>query len=1615
MESKKILRFDSLGDIRKEQTRIQHLRRAARGQVVAEEPGILPLSKEDALPALLREEIIAFVEQTEASGALLAEEAERWTAQGILDYWTDVLERAGVSRAAAALDPFDPAELPEIPDDKCPFVGLDAFGESQASRFFGRSAAIQELAKFVENHRLITVVGSSGSGKSSLVSAGLIPLLRAAAERGTTPWQILPTMVPGESPDVALRALLDESLSDKNPASSAERLLALGKGKRLLLFVDQFEELFTVCESEEKRRAFAAELVRLSTSPSAQHTVILTLRSDFEQQIASLPELHALYPAGRFALGVMMEDELREAIERPARAVNLRFEDGLVKQILRDVSTESAALPLLQFTLLQLWKRRRGNLVLRESYEALHGAAGAVREVADQVYRDLKLPEKQEVARRIFLRLTYPKEGRYEVFRQRLRRSEIIRDERPDYADDVIRDFVAARLLRRVPGQTPDSEQIEVAHEALVRNWKTLLDWIDLSKQDVVTRRRLDFMVEEWIRLGEAEAGCLDAVQLNEAKVWVSSDRAKLHGYHKRLPDLIAKSAALQDEASQKETKQRRRTQRIVLSLSAVVVAAAMMVAWSYKRRTDLEKQASSNAEKEAKLAKDLTAARQKSVQAMRMIGEDPLKALALIGEASQLPHYESRTLLYRLLGHPLPTAKLTGHSAAINALEVSPLGTLLLSAAEDKRVRLWNLRGQTLAQLSCHTQGVNGARFHPSFGKNPEILTYGDDGKVLLWKPRNPPRASAAMGLPSGEMSEAVNLPKDGFSTEQVNLAKSAGDSATKLDCSAQEVTVGTSAVVQEAISKSKDDSATQRILWADWSPSAEFIAYRSELGKLGSDTGALSFVRAAGGQPEVLAATNVARAFFLPGDGATLVWQDTEDGVHLCNLTSCQPVKLGLPGDFRNLYLDRLSGRMGVVAFANSVRNPDKGGPARNPKQTPLPLEPARIWAWDRNGQPRLSVDGFRHEDLLTISDISWSPDGSTLLIVGRESRDPGVEKLSLWRIENGALGKIPWAPSTVTMPLLAPPPPPQARAGSQTPQRSNATATTNATAPKSAARPASPPARTNLLAQFSPDGRYIVACDKERRVLLYERSAEGPSYRVSAVLGPFVRQWTRCFFGGDGKRILLGYSGEPGLHVFDTAGHFVTDIADGFPRVLVRTDYYVTQRVSSERLLWRFARPPIPMLSSAQDNVNFAVTDRNETKLVTASGNTLFLWNDKGEQVGRTRSLTDQVMSLRISDDGQRVLAMTSSDRMRCWLWDLTTDSDPVAIDTGDEIGLLFLVPPRRKRPALADSVVAEKCGQWSDSGVRLPVDALIWKLLRRKCLRSGNDLLPNTRGCRIGRDTDGADAQVASVRLERNADQGTATTGRFLSPDAADHGIFVTLSAKTVLRFDSRGMPLAIPNGMRVADKPLLTVSDTGQYIALSGSLSESPGVWLWDTRAGGPPRHLQATSGVRKILIHETSRALAMETEQKRVLIWDLSKDIDRPVRRASGRLIAVAAEVANRPWLFMQERDGSLLMWHVRDGVHHRFATLREDWSIDDVLVSPSGRFLVPLSTVRFSIDSSRRVRTSHVWPLDESRLSTQMDMVVKSRSLRDADDGASQDQEDEEQEKDELLNQLGD
>ncbi len=1576
MESTTTLRYDSLGDIRKEQTRLQHLRRAARGHAVADEPGITPIAKEDALGPSLRQEIITFVEQTERAGVLLADEAERWAAQGILDYWTDVLERAGVQRPAGVLAPFDPQQLPDIPDDKCPFVGLDAFGESQASRFFGRSAAIQDLLGFVEHHRLVAVVGPSGSGKSSLVCAGLVPLLRAAAERGSTPWQILPTIVPGESPDDALRALLGDSLAGNSAASSAERLLALGSGKRLLLIVDQFEELFTVCESDEKRRAFASELVRLTTAPGGQHTVILTIRSDFEQQIASLPELHALYPAGRFALGVMMEEELREAIEKPARAVNLRFEEGLVKQILRDVSAESAALPLLQFTLLQLWKRRRGNLVLRDSYDALHGAAGAVTEVADQVFKNLKLPEKQDVARRIFLRLTYPKEGRFDVFRQRLRRSEIIRDERTDYAEEVIRDFVGARLLRRVPGQTADSEQIEVAHEALVRNWQTLLGWLEDSKHDVLTRRRLDFMVEEWIRLGESDAGCLDAVQLREAKDWVSSDKAKLHGYHKRLPDLIARSSALVDEQSKREARQRRRTQLLVLSLSGAVgvvaMVASLIYAWSNKRETALRKREAAIEKQQSQLKSELASAQQKTIQAMRLMSENPLKALRLVSEVSRASHYESRTMLYRALGQPLPKAKLSGHSAAINRVEVSPDGEYLLTAAEDRTVRLWNFLGKTLSILSCHTQGANGARFHPNFSDHRELLTFGDDAKLLRWT------------LSDSKQWEATDLKTGGRA------------SCTRSD-------VSFPIVQQRAGSDSNafEDTGveTRPILWAEWSPDAKYIAYRD-------DARSLRYVSATDHRQKGVKLEDAARAFFLPGEGATLVWQDSEEGVHLCNLAACQPLKIGVPGvEFRNL--ERLIGRDGIAAFSNPVRPSEKGGAQRTPKATPAQPEPARIWAFDRNGQPRLGVDGFRHEDLLSISDVSWSPDGNLLLVVSRSSSAPTTDAVNLWRIEKGSLVRVPWGASTVPIPPVLP-------LQSQTTLRANAPNAPNApdalrqsqAPPRSPTRPSAQAAKAIFQVQFSPDGRYIVSCDKDRKVLLYERMAAGQGYRVSAALGPFVRLWNRCGFSGDGKWVLLGNIGEPGMHVWDTAGHFVVDIAEGFPVPLPRTGYYLTQRLSQERILWSFERPSVPMLVSAQGNVNLAATDRNETKLVTASGNTLFLWTDKGEQAGRSRTLADPVLSLDMSDDGQRVLAVTGFPS-RCWLWNLATESEPFALESGSASTSCFFFHADGK-VRIGGLVQTGEVVEWSDSGAPLPnrvnpkletpnASALAVTI---SFPHNGNFLIVHTHS-QIRKSLMFDWNGKLIKELPRQSDSYLV--------DTADRGdSVVILDGKDLSRFDGKGnpLPLLVPDVVSFAEKPVLVVSETGRYVAAS----DAAGVWVWDTKLNAAPRHLPHSSRVRKMMIHETVDALATETERNQVLIWSLSSPQDLPQRRSTGRLLAVASETpelksSTRPWLFTQDRDGTLLMWHLRDGSHRRFASLREEWAIGDAFVSPSLSFVVPTSSIRYSVDSSRRVRVSHRWPLDEAILNKLTGAVLGSRvQVEDEEDAL---------EKDELQKQL--
>jgi hypothetical protein len=377
-----------------------------------------------------------FIEQGRITGAGLDVEEDRWAAQGLLDYWSAILYRLGSEPPDATLADFDPQLAPELPDELAPYVGLDAFSEGKQALFRGRERLAEALLDALMEDRLLAVVGPSGSGKSSLVLAGLISDLKAGALPGSQLWRYAPRLVPGSNPLANLARLIQalqgvegndsadrtQEVSDllRQDSTYLVRLASATGAMPLVLVVDQFEEVFTLCTDDAARNAFVANLVALVQTPGPRHSAILTMRTDFESFVARQPDFQPLFEQALVRVTPLNAAELREAIEEPAAMIGLKFEPGLVDTLLQDILGEPAALPLLQFTLLKLWQQRERNYITWEAYRRLAGGRLALATCADDFYDNL-IPEEQLTARRILLRLVRPGEG-LEVTSNRVRR-----------------------------------------------------------------------------------------------------------------------------------------------------------------------------------------------------------------------------------------------------------------------------------------------------------------------------------------------------------------------------------------------------------------------------------------------------------------------------------------------------------------------------------------------------------------------------------------------------------------------------------------------------------------------------------------------------------------------------------------------------------------------------------------------------------------------------------------------------------------------------------------------------------------------------------------------------------------------------------------------------------------------------------------------------------------------------------------------------------------------------------------------------------------------------------------------------------------------------------------
>ena len=622
----------------------------------------------------------------------------------------------------------------------CPYRGLQPFTEDDAALFFGRSADVARLLARLSGKRFLAVVGPSGSGKSSLLRAGLVPALRRGSLPGSDTWAVT-SLRPAAGADAA-----EETVT---------RARALA-GPSVLL-VDQLEEAFSLCDAHERQRLFDA-ITAAVTRANGGTTVVVGVRADAYQRLATHPLLADLASADQFLVSPMDEVGLAEAIEGPARAVGLDVEAGLTETMVAAIAGRPGALPLLSHCLFELWSRRRDGVLSLAAYREVGGIDGAVAHRAEAIYADLS-PAQREVARRVLLRLVEPSEtGEHGRRRVDLRELPGTTDA-PATVSGLVDELVSARLLA-TGGAPGESQWVEVTHEALLRGWPRLAGWIEEDRAGLWVHRRLTAAAEEWDRFGRDDEALYRGAPLAEAAAWAEDRSDELNPHEQAFLDA---SLAAQDG----ERRRRVRRLRLTAATLAVVLLALAGLAGAALLARDA-------AEEQRRLAES----RQLAADATAELALDPERGLERAVAATQrAPTEEAVAALRQALITPRPRVSLP-HSGGDIAVDPSD-GRVALDTPEGV-VEVRDLgTGELVHQLTRSTEGpLLEARFNP----DGDRLLAGGQGGVDIWDLAS---GTHAHRVPTGErVLGAVWLPEG----ERVVIARALDEAVEVWDSVAGE-----------------------------------------------------------------------------------------------------------------------------------------------------------------------------------------------------------------------------------------------------------------------------------------------------------------------------------------------------------------------------------------------------------------------------------------------------------------------------------------------------------------------------------------------------------------------------------------------------------------------------------------------------------------------------------------------------------------------------------------------------------------------------------------------------------------------------------------------------------
>jgi WD40 repeat protein/class 3 adenylate cyclase len=659
------------------------------------------------------------------------------------DVADDVAFRRALGPSAAWRAPVPPGVM--VPN---PYKGLRPFEEGDAPDFFGREKLTEQLVERLGETRFLAVVGPSGSGKSSVVRAGLIPAVRGGGLPGSGDW-LIAEMLPGAHPLAELEAALlrvavnpPSSLieqlerDDRGLLRAAKRILP-GDRSELVLFIDQFEEVFTLVEDEAARTHFLESLQAAVADPHSRLRVVITLRADFYDRPLLYRGFAELLRSRVEAVVPLSPEELERAISGPAKRVDVRLEHGLVAEMLADVADEPGALPLLQYALTELFERREDSVLSLDAYRAIGGVSGALGRRAEELYGDLDGKGK-EAARQLFLRLVALGEGAEDT-RRPVPRSELVSLEIDQQAMAAVIDaFGRARLLSFDRDSRTGAPTVEVAHEALLTVWGRLRRWIDDAREDLRTERRLGIAAREWLEADRDPSFLVAGSRLDQLETWQQTSGVQITPEERHF--LEASIAERDRRHAEEETRQarerdlERRSVRRLRSLVAVLTAAALVAAGL----TAFAFSQQERAEREGRVA----VARELAAAAVANLEVDPERSILLALQAIDRTRSEDGTVLpeaVEALHHAVVASRIVLSVPGVGGwLDWSPDGTRFVTEGPEESgvIDIRNAdTGESMLSFPGHDVDVNGV----AFGADGSMLaTTGDDGAAKVWDPKS-------------------------------------------------------------------------------------------------------------------------------------------------------------------------------------------------------------------------------------------------------------------------------------------------------------------------------------------------------------------------------------------------------------------------------------------------------------------------------------------------------------------------------------------------------------------------------------------------------------------------------------------------------------------------------------------------------------------------------------------------------------------------------------------------------------------------------------------------------------------------------------------------------------